>query len=69
MIILDKNNGDEIMERGNRKEIAGQKKERTIINGLQQEVVTIYVFLIMVVYPFYYQNKYYNIGYAKWKFF
>lgn len=57
------------MERGNRKEITEKKKEGAVIKGLQQEVVTIYVFLIMVVYPFYYQNKYYNIGYAKWKFF
>ncbi|MCI8978963.1 MAG: hypothetical protein HFI99_18635 [Lachnospiraceae bacterium] len=57
------------MERGNRKEITEKKKEGAVIKGLQQEVVTIYVFLIMVVYPFYYQNKYYDIGYAKWKFF
>lgn len=34
-----------------------------------QETVAVYVFLIMVVYPLYYQNKYYDIGYAKWKFF
>lgn len=36
---------------------------------LLAEITAIYTFLIMVVYPLYYQNKYYNMGEAKWMFF
>lgn len=36
---------------------------------LLQEIAFIYVFLIMTVYPFYFRNKYYDMGNAKWQFF
>ncbi len=40
-----------------------------LYHRLAKEVVSAYVFLMLVVFPFYYQDKYYNIGDAKWKFF
>lgn len=50
---------------------AAEKKEKPGRSGsrLPQEIVFIYVFLMLTVYPFYFQNKYYNIGNAKWQFF
>ncbi|MDE7339425.1 MAG: O-antigen ligase family protein [Lachnospiraceae bacterium] len=36
---------------------------------LPQEITFIYVFLMLAVYPFYFRNKYYDIGNAKWQFF
>lgn len=36
---------------------------------LLREIAFIYVFLMMVVYPFYFRNRYYDIGNAKWQFF
>lgn len=36
---------------------------------LLQEITFIYVFLMLAVYPFYFHNKYYDIGNAKWQFF
>ncbi|MCR5776403.1 MAG: hypothetical protein K6G84_03170 [Lachnospiraceae bacterium] len=32
-------------------------------------MVAIYLFLFFVIYPLYYERKYYNMGEAKWKFF
>lgn len=37
--------------------------------GLLQEITYIYVFLMLTVYPFYFHDKYYDIGNAKWQFF
>ncbi len=34
-----------------------------------KEIVAIYLFLIFVVYPLYYEEKYFNMGDAKWHFF
>lgn len=34
-----------------------------------KEIVAIYLFLIFVVYPLYYEDKYFNMGEAKWNFF
>ncbi|MCR5527490.1 MAG: hypothetical protein K6F39_08980, partial [Lachnospiraceae bacterium] len=31
--------------------------------------VAVYLFLFFVIYPFYYENKFYNMGEAKWHFF
>lgn len=36
---------------------------------LAEEIVSAYVFLILVIYPFYFKDKYFNIGNAKWNFF
>ncbi len=36
---------------------------------MAEEITSGYVFLLLVIYPFYFQNKYYNIGNAKWNFF
>lgn len=33
------------------------------------KITTIYIFSILCIYPFYYQNKYYDMGNAKMKFF
>lgn len=46
-----------------------KKKMGQIYHELTGGIVSVYVFLILVIYPFYFQDKYYNIGYAKWKFF
>lgn len=34
-----------------------------------KEILGIYLFLIFVIYPLYYENAYYNMGDAKWHFF
>lgn len=36
---------------------------------LLREFTAIYVFLMLAIYPLYYQNKYFNMGDAKWQFF
>ena len=46
------------------KEESGQ-----LCDKLLQELTFIYVFLMLTVYPFYFRNKYYDIGSAKWQFF
>lgn len=52
------------------KEAIKEKKESgQLCTKLLQDVTFIYVFLMLTVYPFYFQNKYYNIGNAKWQFF
>ena len=34
-----------------------------------KDVVALYVFFMFAIYPLYYENKYYNMGDAKWHFF
>jgi hypothetical protein len=34
-----------------------------------KEILGIYLFLIFVIYPLYYEDAYYNMGDAKWHFF
>lgn len=55
----------------NRFKKADTKKRETggIYHKLLREFTAAYVFLMLAVYPLYYQNKYYNMGEAKWKFF
>lgn len=55
----------------NRFKKAGTDKKETgrIFHKLLREATAAYVFLMLAVYPLYYQNKYYNMGEAKWKFF
>ena len=36
---------------------------------LLKEAVALYVFFMFAIYPLYYENKYYNMGDAKWHFF
>ncbi len=36
---------------------------------LMKEIVAVYLFLIFAVYPLYYEDKYFNMGEAKWNFF
>ncbi len=36
---------------------------------IMKEIVAIYLFLIFAVYPLYYEDKYFNMGEAKWNFF
>lgn len=52
-----------------KKVITEKKDPGWRLDRLPQEITFIYVFLMLVVYPFYFQNKYYNIGNAKWQFF
>lgn len=55
----------------NRYKRADSKKKETgwILHKLLREITATYVFLMLVIYPLYYQNKYYNMGDAKWQFF
>lgn len=47
-----------------------EKKELGRLRArLPEEITFIYVFLMLVIYPFYFRNKYYDIGNAKWQFF
>ncbi len=52
-----------------KKAIKGKKEAGRRCPRLLQEITFIYVFLMMTVYPFYFRNKYYDIGNAKWQFF
>lgn len=36
---------------------------------IMKDVVAVYVFFMFAIYPLYYENKYYNMGDAKWHFF
>lgn len=51
------------------KEIKEKKESGQFSAKLLREVTFIYVFLMLTVYPLYLQNKYYDIGNAKWQFF
>lgn len=54
--------------------MAKKKNVEELVTGriplmLLRSLTAIYVFLMMVVYPIYFENKYYNMGDAKWHFF
>ncbi|MCM1134417.1 MAG: O-antigen ligase family protein [Clostridium sp.] len=51
------------------RKLAKKKEIGEICCQLLQEITAIYVFLMLAFYPFYYQDKYFNIGDAKWRFF
>ncbi len=52
------------------KKTSGLAKETGgYVHKVIREVTATYVFLILTLYPLYYQNKYYNMGDAKWIFF
>ncbi|MDE5934128.1 MAG: hypothetical protein K2H40_16825, partial [Lachnospiraceae bacterium] len=58
------------MMTGPDKEMVKEKREPgRRCSKMLQEVTFIYVFLMLAVYPFYFRNKYYDIGNAKWQFF
>lgn len=39
------------------------------IKSLNTILTNIFVFLLVIIFPFYFKNAYFNIGYAKWAFF
>lgn len=43
--------------------------EKSIMETITQMVVTVYVFSMLVIFPLFYQNKYYDMGVAKYNFF
>ncbi len=54
--------------------IAGKKNNAQEINTpiskrIVKDIVAVYVFFMFAVYPLYYEDKYYNMGDAKWHFF
>lgn len=51
------------------KKIMGKKVTGAFYPRLPREVTSIYVFLLLTIYPFFLKNKYYDIGNAKWQFF
>lgn len=57
------------MNKQTSKSASGKTESENLLHKVLYEVTAIYVFLMLVVYPLYYQNKYYNIGNAKWNFF
>jgi hypothetical protein len=56
-----------------RKRLAGESKKGMAATPaskrIMKDVVALYVFFMFAVYPLYYENKYYNMGDAKWHFF
>lgn len=56
-----------------RKKLAGKAKkapEQTPASKrIMKDLVALYVFFMFAIYPLYYENKYYNMGDAKWHFF
>ena len=62
---------DEMSSKGKRKK--KQEKKGTLLQQIteygMQVLVAIYVFCMLCVYPLYFDNKYYNMGDAKFLFF
>jgi len=48
---------------------AKQSVQELLSHRFVKEILGIYLFLIFVVYPLYYEDAYYNMGDAKWNFF
>ncbi len=48
---------------------AGVKAKELLSERFVKETLAIYLFFMFVIYPLYYQDKYYNMGEAKWSFF
>ena len=48
---------------------SSQKDTTPISKKIMKDVVAIYVFFMFAIYPLYYEDKYYNMGDAKWHFF
>ncbi|MBQ9361301.1 MAG: O-antigen ligase family protein [Lachnospiraceae bacterium] len=46
-----------------------QTEESPVSKRIMKDVVAVYVFFMFAVYPLYYEDKYYNMGDAKWHFF
>ncbi len=51
------------------KEKAKAVKKELLSFKFVKETLAVYLFLMMVIYPLYYEDKYYNMGEAKWNFF
>lgn len=51
------------------KKRSSQADATPVSKRIMKDVVAIYVFLMFAVYPLYYEDKYYNMGDAKWHFF
>ncbi len=47
----------------------GIKAKELLSERFVKETLAIYLFFMFVIYPLYYQDKYYNMGEAKWSFF
>ena len=48
---------------------AGMKAKELLSERFVKETLAIYLFFMFVIYPLYYQDKYFNMGEAKWSFF
>lgn len=46
-----------------------QEDNTPISKKIMKDVVAVYVFFMFAIYPLYYEDKYYNMGDAKWHFF
>lgn len=53
-----------------------KQKKKSVVNETGQfplywirKMVDLYIFMLLAIYPLYYQNKYYNMGDAKWAYF
>ena len=58
------------MSRSGRAKTAGSVVDRSPVSKkLLKEITAVYVFFMFAIYPLYYENKYYNMGDAKWHFF
>ncbi len=47
----------------------GQGVKTPVSKVILKDVVAVYVFFMFAIYPLYYEDKYYNMGDAKWHFF
>ncbi|MBR5376258.1 MAG: O-antigen ligase family protein [Lachnospiraceae bacterium] len=54
---------------GKAKAAAAAAQRSPISKKLLKEITAVYVFFMFAIYPLYYENKYYNMGEAKWHFF
>lgn len=52
-----------------KKNMPEQTAEQQVADYLMSMLMTLYVFVMLVIYPLFYQNKYYDMGDAKYTFF
>ena len=58
------------MSRSGKAKAAVNAADRSPVSKkLLKEITAVYVFFMFAIYPLYYENKYYNMGEAKWHFF
>ena len=57
------------MSRASKSKAATFAEKSPVSKKLLKEITAVYVFFMFAIYPLYYEDKYYNMGEAKWHFF